>query len=72
MPLIPGARLGWAHGWVHNPALNAAFQTLPGSSFIVRGAPILSESAPRFSISQRLRTSSDGSAVRTAPDAHLR
>jgi hypothetical protein len=71
MPLIPGARLAWAHDWVHNPALNAAFQTLPGSSFIIKGADPLRIRA-RFSISQRLRTSSDGSAVRTAPDAHLR
>jgi autotransporter-associated beta strand protein len=31
-------RLAWAHDWVSNPALTAAFQALPGSSFIVNGA----------------------------------
>jgi outer membrane autotransporter protein len=38
MPLILRARLAWAHDWVSNPALGAAFQTLPGASFIVNGA----------------------------------
>jgi hypothetical protein len=32
------ARLAWAHDWVSNPSLAAAFQTLPGTSFIVNGA----------------------------------
>lgn len=45
MPLILRARLAWAHDWVNNPALNAAFQALPGSSFTVNGAPIPSDSA---------------------------
>ena len=45
MPLILRARLAWAHDWVDNPALNAAFQALPSSSFIVNGAPIASDSA---------------------------
>jgi outer membrane autotransporter protein len=45
MPLILRARLAWAHDWVDNPALNAAFQALPGSSFVVNGAPIPSDSA---------------------------
>lgn len=45
MPLILRARLAWAHDWLDNPALNAAFQTLPGASFIVNGAPIPSNSA---------------------------
>jgi uncharacterized protein YhjY with autotransporter beta-barrel domain len=45
MPLILRARLAWAHDWVDDPALNAAFQALPGSSFIVNGAPIPSDSA---------------------------
>ncbi len=31
-------RLAWAHDWVSNPTLTAAFQALPGSSFIVDGA----------------------------------
>jgi outer membrane autotransporter protein len=36
--LILRARLAWAHDWISNPALTAAFQVLPGSSFIVNGA----------------------------------
>jgi len=31
-------RLAWAHDWDSNPALAAAFQALPGQSFIVNGA----------------------------------
>jgi uncharacterized protein with beta-barrel porin domain len=38
-------RLGWAHDWVSNPSLSAAFQSLPGASFIVSGAPIPKNSA---------------------------
>jgi outer membrane autotransporter protein len=38
MPLILRARLAWAHDWISNPALDAAFQALPGASFIVNGA----------------------------------
>ncbi len=38
MPLILRGRLAWAHDWVSNPALDAAFQTLPGSVFTVYGA----------------------------------
>lgn len=32
------ARAAWAHDWVSDPALVAAFQTLPAASFIVNGA----------------------------------
>jgi uncharacterized protein with beta-barrel porin domain len=39
-PLILRARVAWAHDWVTDPALNAAFQALPGSAFAVLGAPI--------------------------------
>jgi uncharacterized protein with beta-barrel porin domain len=45
MPLILRARLAWAHDFVNNPALAAAFQVLPGSNFIVNGAPIPHDSA---------------------------
>jgi outer membrane autotransporter protein len=38
MPLILRGRLAWAHDWVSNPSLDAAFQALPGTSFIVYGA----------------------------------
>ena len=39
------ARLAWAHDWVSDPALAAAFQTLPGASFIVNGATPAKNSA---------------------------
>jgi T5SS/PEP-CTERM-associated repeat protein/autotransporter-associated beta strand protein len=45
MPLILRGRLAWAHDWVSNPALNASFQALPGTSFTVFGAPIPHDSA---------------------------
>jgi outer membrane autotransporter protein len=45
MPLILRARLAWAHDFLNNPALAAAFQVLPGSNFIVNGAPIPRDSA---------------------------
>jgi len=40
MPVQLRARLAWAHDWVSNPALDAAFQALPGSSFVVNGAAV--------------------------------
>jgi uncharacterized protein with beta-barrel porin domain len=45
MPLILRGRLAWAHDWVSNPSLSAAFESLPGSSFTVNGAPIPQNSA---------------------------
>ncbi len=45
MPLILRGRLAWEHDWVDNPALNAGFQSLPGSSFIVYGAAPPKDSA---------------------------
>ena len=45
MPLILRGRLAWAHDWVSNPALGAAFQALPGASFTVNGAPMPQNSA---------------------------
>jgi uncharacterized protein with beta-barrel porin domain len=44
-PLILFGRLAWAHDFVSNPALNAAFEALPGSSFTVNGAPLPHDSA---------------------------
>jgi uncharacterized protein with beta-barrel porin domain len=44
-PLILFGRLAWAHDFVSNPALSAAFEALPGSSFTVNGAPIPHDSA---------------------------
>jgi outer membrane autotransporter protein len=45
MPLLLRAKLAWAHDWVSNPALNASFESLPGTSFTVNGAPIPHDSA---------------------------
>jgi uncharacterized protein with beta-barrel porin domain len=45
MPLMLRARLAWAHDWVSNPALGAAFQSLPGANFTVNGAAAPSNSA---------------------------
>ena len=45
MPLILRGRLAWAHDWVGNPSLSAVFESLPGASFIVNGAPIPKNSA---------------------------
>jgi autotransporter-associated beta strand protein len=39
------ARLAWAHDWVSDPTLTAAFQMLPGTSFIVNGATPAKNSA---------------------------
>jgi uncharacterized protein with beta-barrel porin domain len=44
-PLILFGRVGWAHDWVSNPTLGAVFQSLPGPSFTVNGAPIPQDSA---------------------------
>ena len=43
--LILRARFAWAHDFVTNPALSAAFETVPGGSFTVNGAPIAQNSA---------------------------
>jgi len=45
MPLLWRGRLAWAHDWVASPALNAAYQALPGSRFVVNGAPTPANSA---------------------------
>ncbi len=45
MPLVLRGRLAWAHDFVSNPSLSAAFESLPGSSFIVNGAPLPQNSA---------------------------
>jgi YVTN family beta-propeller protein/autotransporter-associated beta strand protein len=45
MPLLLRARLAWAHDFVSTPALDAAFESLPGASFVVNGAPIPQNSA---------------------------
>ena len=44
-PLILCGRVAWAHDFVSNPSLSAAFQSLPGGSFTVNGAPIPHDSA---------------------------
>src|SRR5262245_6703753 len=39
------ARVAWAHDWVSDPTLAAAFQALPGASFVVNGATPAKNSA---------------------------
>jgi uncharacterized protein with beta-barrel porin domain len=38
-------RAAWAHDWTSDPSLFAAFQTLPGASFVVGGARPATDSA---------------------------
>jgi uncharacterized protein with beta-barrel porin domain len=45
LPLVLRAKVAWAHDWVSNPALNASFESLPGSGFTVFGAAIPRDSA---------------------------
>jgi outer membrane autotransporter protein len=45
MPVTLRARVAWAHDWVSNPSLGAAFQALPGASFVVNGAALPKDSA---------------------------
>ena len=45
MPLELRSRLAWAHDWVSNPSLGAVFEAVPGSNFIVYGAPFPKDSA---------------------------
>jgi uncharacterized protein with beta-barrel porin domain len=45
MPLTLRGRMAWVHDFVTNPALSAVFQVLPGSNFVVNGAPIPHDSA---------------------------
>ena len=64
MPLTLRGRLAWAHDWVSNPLMPAAFLALPGSSFTVFGAVPAKDSAltsagaelrvtPRLSVSAK-------------------
>ena len=43
-PLVLRGRLAWAHDFVSNPSLGAAFESLPGTNFVVNGAPIPNDS----------------------------
>lgn len=45
MPLVLRGRLAWAHDWLTNPAVSAAFQALPGTAFTVNGAAVPKNSA---------------------------
>jgi uncharacterized protein with beta-barrel porin domain len=40
MPVQLRGTIAWAHDWVSSPGLNAAFQALPGSSFVVNSEPV--------------------------------
>jgi uncharacterized protein with beta-barrel porin domain len=45
MPLLLRSRVAWAHDFVSTPSLGAVFQSLPGSNFVVNGAPMPRDSA---------------------------
>jgi autotransporter-associated beta strand protein len=45
VPVQLRARIAWAHDRVSDPALDASFQALPGTSFVVNGAPVPHDSA---------------------------
>ncbi len=45
MPLLLRARLAWAHDFVSNSSLGAVFESLPGTNFVVNGAPLPQNSA---------------------------
>jgi uncharacterized protein with beta-barrel porin domain len=45
VPVMLRAKVAWAHDWVSDPALNASFESLPGTGFTVNGAPIPHDSA---------------------------
>ena len=45
MPLLLARRVAWAHDFVSNPSLSAAFKSLPGTNFVVNGAPLPQNSA---------------------------
>jgi uncharacterized protein with beta-barrel porin domain len=45
MPLLLRARVAWAHDFVSDPSLSAAFESLPGTNFVVNGAPLPQNSA---------------------------
>jgi uncharacterized protein with beta-barrel porin domain len=55
-PLMLFGRLAWAHDFVSNPALNAAFETLPGGTFTVNGAAMPRDSALTTAGAQLLLT----------------
>jgi outer membrane autotransporter protein len=44
-PFILYGHAAWAHDFVGNPAFSARFETLPGSSFTISGAPIPHDTA---------------------------
>jgi uncharacterized protein with beta-barrel porin domain len=59
MPLLLRARLAWAHDFVGDPAVSAAFESLPGTNFIVNGAPLpqnlaLTSAGAEFYLTPRL------------------
>jgi autotransporter-associated beta strand protein len=45
MPLLLRARVAWAHDFVSNSWLGAVFESLPGTNFVVNGAPLPQNSA---------------------------
>ena len=45
VPLVWRARAAWAHDWYSNTSVTAVFPTLPGTSFILAGAELPTDSA---------------------------
>ncbi len=45
LPVVLRGKLAWAHDFVDNPSLSAGFESLPGTTFVVNGAPIPHNSA---------------------------
>ena len=62
MPLVLRGRLAWAHDWVSNPSQSAVFESLPGTGFIVSGAPIPKNSA-LSSVGAELKIDTDWSLM---------
>jgi uncharacterized protein with beta-barrel porin domain len=65
MPLLLRARIAWAHDWVSNPPLSAAFESLPGDNFVVNGAPIPQNTA----LTQQGRSSTSVRGLRFSPSS---
>lgn len=62
-------RVAWAHDWASDPTVTASFQTLPGASFIVNGAPPAKNAAlASASLELRLR---NGVSLRTKLDGEF-
>ena len=46
LPVILRGKLAWAHDFVSDPSLDAAFESLPSTNFVVKARRIPHNSAP--------------------------